>query len=983
MKSIQTELLVIGGGATGTGVLRDLAMRGFKSVLVERSDLATGTTGRYHGLLHSGGRYVVKDPQAARECIEENRVLRRIMPQCIEDTGGFFVVTPWDDPGYAPRFVEGCTQAGIPVEEVPISLMLREEEFLNPRITHCYRVPDAAADSWLAADLNVKSAEEHGSTVLKYHEVKKLLREGDRVVGALCLDLVTNEELTIWADFVVNASGAWAGLISKSAGITVQIMPGKGVMLAANRRFLNTVVNRCKLPADGDIFVPIHTVTVIGTTDVKVSDPDKYAIEPWEIRLMLDEGEKLVPGFKQMRILRAWAGVRPLFQETRVSDTRDITRAYVLLDHEERDGVTGIVTITSGKWTTYRRMAEVTVDMVCEKLRVKRACRTHLEPLPDNRRIEYHTLGARLAKIESEKSYGNLICECELATYEDVVQAILQGEAKTIDDIRRDVRLGMGPCQGGFCTYRATGLLHRNRRPAVQETNVMLRDYLQERWKGLLPILWGQQLRQERLNLLIYQSLLNTHRLPGQKTSPLGPEMYQGVDISASSRSLNLEEKTPSRPSIQTRHFRTEVNPAPAALDVLVIGAGLAGLVAAWQAVQKAMRVRVISKGLGSLFWHTGCVDVLGYEGKNEQQFVTSPRSSILRLIEENPHHPYALAGLDSVAEAIEALKKLCREAGYPLHGSIEENWLLPTALGTVRPTCLAPEMMMAGDLRRSGSILVVGFEQYADFYPKLIADNLREQGFHAVWNVLDVDKLRERRFVTSRVLADMFEHADFRTEIVSKLRNNPDLAAVNRVGFPAVLGFEKAGEVKADLEQQLGLPVFEIPTLPPSIPGIRLHRLLVSAIEKGGGRVFDGMNAISAEVDEKQIRSVISEASVRPKLNRASRYILATGGYLGGGFEAGPFEDSREMVFGLPLAGYPNGEDWFSPEFLADDGHPIFRSGIRVNPDFQPTNDKGETVYENLYVTGSALAFCDPILERSVEGVALVSGYLVGRQSG
>ena len=98
MHKIQTEILVIGGGATGTGVIRDLAMRGFKCILVEKGDLTNGTTGRYHGLLHSGGRYVVKDPQAAKECIEENRILRRIMPHCIEDTGGFFTLTPGDDP---------------------------------------------------------------------------------------------------------------------------------------------------------------------------------------------------------------------------------------------------------------------------------------------------------------------------------------------------------------------------------------------------------------------------------------------------------------------------------------------------------------------------------------------------------------------------------------------------------------------------------------------------------------------------------------------------------------------------------------------------------------------------------------------------------------------------------------------------------------------------------------------------------------------
>ena len=132
---IECEVLVLGGGSTGVGVARDAAMRGFSTVLVERGDLATGTTGRFHGLLHSGGRYAVKDPQAARECIAENIVLRRIAADCIEDTSGLFVTTPIDDPDYADRFIRGCQDTGIPVEEISVAEALRREPRLNPRIT--------------------------------------------------------------------------------------------------------------------------------------------------------------------------------------------------------------------------------------------------------------------------------------------------------------------------------------------------------------------------------------------------------------------------------------------------------------------------------------------------------------------------------------------------------------------------------------------------------------------------------------------------------------------------------------------------------------------------------------------------------------------------------------------------------------------------------------------------------------------------------
>ncbi|MCB8926086.1 MAG: anaerobic glycerol-3-phosphate dehydrogenase subunit A [Ardenticatenaceae bacterium] len=531
MRKIETEVLVIGGGATGTGVVYDLAQRGFKTILVEKRDLTHGTTGRYHGLLHSGGRYVVKDPKAATECIEENIILRKIMPHCLEDTSGFFVSTPWDDPNFGDKFMQGCRDTGVPCEEISVAQMLREEPHLNPNISRCFRVPDGSADSFLATQVVAEGARQYGAQILNYHEVKTLVREGDRITGAICHDLVTDEDVTIVADMVVNASGAWAGKIAHSGGVEVNVQAGKGTMVALSYRIINTVVNRCKMPADGDIIVPIHTVSVIGTTDERVPDPEHFAIEPWEVKLMLQEADKLVPGFSEMRILRAWGGVRPLYQETKVADTRDVTRAYTLLDHETRDGLQGFITITGGKWTTFRQMAQVTADRVCEKLNTERACRTHEELLPHpfepGHNKTYHTLGARLARTEQEKSFGELICECELASRSDIESAINEGEAKTLDDIRRDVRMGMGPCQGGFCTLRTIGIWHQLHKLPIENANVALRDFLQERWKGLLPILWGAQLKQERLDELIYLSVLNADHLPGEKASRLGPKMYE------------------------------------------------------------------------------------------------------------------------------------------------------------------------------------------------------------------------------------------------------------------------------------------------------------------------------------------------------------------------------------------------------------------------------------------------------------------------
>src|SRR4051812_23169831 len=253
MRQLQTEILVIGGGSTGTGVAWDAALRGFKVVLVEKRDLTHGTTGRYHGLLHSGGRYVVKDPRSAIECIQENRTLRHTHTHCIEETGGFFVVTPDDEGDYPDRFAAACSQTGIPCTEISIAAARKAEPLLNPRASRVFQLPDAAADSFLATHATAQAARQAGATILVYHEVISLVMEGNegehRVTGARVRDVTNGDEMTIFADIVINASGAWAGQIAHLAGVVVKIITGKGTMVAMNHRLVNTVLNRCKMPA--------------------------------------------------------------------------------------------------------------------------------------------------------------------------------------------------------------------------------------------------------------------------------------------------------------------------------------------------------------------------------------------------------------------------------------------------------------------------------------------------------------------------------------------------------------------------------------------------------------------------------------------------------------------------------------------------------------------------------------------------------------
>lgn len=384
MQNHHTEILVIGGGATGTGVARDLAMRGFKTTLVERFGISAGTTRRYHGLLHSGGRYVVNDPEAAKECVQENRILRRIMPHVVDDTGGFFVVTPEDDPAFVETFLTAAHECGLAVERVAVAQMLREEPYLNPAITHCFWVPDAVSYADAATSTTARSAADHGATILTHHRVHDLLRENGKIRGVIA-ENARGETVTIHADYVVNATGPLAGKIAALAGIPINIVPGKGTMVSIDTLPLRTVLNRCRLPADGDIIVPKRGEAIVGTTDVEIKDPDQFGVSGAEIEQLLQAGEALMPGYSRAPNIRAWAGVRPLFKfdPGSTDDTRAVSRSHALLDHEARDGVTGLITITGGKWTTHRLMAEQTVDLLCEKLGTERPCRTHLETVTE------------------------------------------------------------------------------------------------------------------------------------------------------------------------------------------------------------------------------------------------------------------------------------------------------------------------------------------------------------------------------------------------------------------------------------------------------------------------------------------------------------------------------------------------------------------------------------------------------------------------
>jgi glycerol-3-phosphate dehydrogenase len=377
------HVIVIGAGSTGSATAHDLALRGLRVTVIERGEIASGTTGRNHCLLHSGGRYCVKDQESAIECIDENMILRHIMPDVLELNDGLFVAVTEDDLAFKDKFLEGCAACHIPAREVPVKRALEMEPYLNPNLLAAVQVPDGVFEPFRFCLSFLATARQNGAVARSYTEVTNLVCSGKSVTGVEILDHRTGKTETLGADVVVNATGPWAGEIAAKAGVDVPVTPTAGVMVTVRWRLNNMVMNRLNKPSDGDIVVPQRATSIIGTTSWAVSDPDLIPVPQEHVDRMIAQGEKMLPAIANIPMRGVMAVARPLISKGGV-DEREVSRTFECFDHK-RNGVDGFVTISGGKTTTARAMAEKVSDIVCDKLGIKEVCRTRDVPLASYR----------------------------------------------------------------------------------------------------------------------------------------------------------------------------------------------------------------------------------------------------------------------------------------------------------------------------------------------------------------------------------------------------------------------------------------------------------------------------------------------------------------------------------------------------------------------------------------------------------------------
>ena len=414
--------------------------------------------------------------------------------------------------------------------------------------------------------------------------------------------------------------------------------------------------------------------------------------------------------------------------------------------------------------------------------------------------------------------------------------------------------------------------------------------------------------------------------------------------------------------------------------DVVVVGLGLAGMTAGLAAAEQGANVLVLGKGYGTTHFRSGTIDVLGYV---EGQRTRSPRQALPGFVAAHPDHPYALVGVH-LEPALELLRAVTADQGLSLRGSLDANQLVATAAGTLRPTCMAPRSLAGG--WAGARVLAAGFEGYRDFDPELFAAVFPAAAAEHDLDVtvravrLTVPQLA-RRHLDGLSLARLFEQRTFRAQLLEEL--GPRLGDATLVAFPAVLGMERAAAVHDELERELGMGVVELPTLPPSVPGMRLQRALEAALRRRGARIQVGA---TARLERWRGRATMLEvaSAAHPTRMALRAVVLAAGGLASGGLEVEQAGTITETVAGLPVAAPPGApsDEWFRDAFLGPVGQSAGLAGLRVDERMRPLAASGSVAGDNVFAAGGILAGAQRPVERSADGLACVTGYVAGREA-
>ncbi|HHV55715.1 MAG TPA: FAD-dependent oxidoreductase [Firmicutes bacterium] len=940
MSSKQTAtVVVIGGGATGASTALALAELGIRAALVERRDYAAGTSGRNHGLLHSGARYAVKDPQAALECWPENRRLRQLFPECVDPCGGLFVALDEPDEAYLSELERACAVLGIPARRVSGQAAREMEPALSPRVRDALAVPDAAVDPFRLVATIARAAAAAGAVLMPGYEVVEMVPpEGAGGSGRWRLRLAPQGEIE--AEAVVDAAGPWAAEVARLAGVRLPLELSAGALIVYHSRPVQRVINRARPPGDGDILVPGGPVLVAGTTARPVPldrpellDPPGLRAEPEEIGLLQAEAEAMLPVLASARRLRAFAGIRPLVGSLtahggvgegkgqagdKAEDRgwggsegegrgeggggsggggegqrlpvgpgkrqREQTRDFRVFTPDELSAPPGFYAVVGGKLTTCLLMGEAAARQVAKGLGIAappgRWVGQSQGQRPGPKRVCTPKPWWQRAAGEAEDEAGRaIICECEWVSRRDLEAELAASFARDgFAGARRRLRLGMGGCQGTQCSLALPGVAWEvlSGEESGEEAQMRAVARIQQAWREFVGSRWAG------VAALGAAAEWNSFRQAEQAylvyTELLG---VAPADYGFPGAGLPLpapakrEESSSSRKGGGGGGEELE-----AEAELVVVGSGLAAYAAAWAAAAGGVDTLLIAGGEGDWARFSGVFSGL-----------------------------LATGGARAEPPGFSELSKIAPWVAAP--GGTE--FKLPTALGTVRRGDLVPGWFTAADLSRPEPLLLVEWSELPFFPGRWAAAALRyaarsgaageeKPAVHGVsLRLQDVFGTAWKRVVAVdgafpgvnwRALGHLLEIpggaeklASFLVARIEEGAAGPEVRAARRegrlrVGLP-VLGLDRVEEVRGRLEKALGgLPVAEIVGLLPAPGGLRLHGRLARKLAELGVRIETGWEIAGVEEATPATGVVITgraRGSRIPVRIRGERVLLAT----------------------------------------------------------------------------------------------------------
>jgi glycerol-3-phosphate dehydrogenase len=531
MSDSEYDVVVIGGGSTGTAVARDCAMRGLRTLLLERDDIASASVGTCAGMISSGLKYR-GEPEIMKMCSSEvvylNRIARHIIMKNPILAPILDLSVAASDGEYIDAYSEHAEEREVP----PMNFITPEATFeiepmVSPDVIASVYYEEFFIDPFRLCLLQALDARNYGANIRTYCEVIRFETLKNEVQGVVFYNRITGTTEIVSTKLVVNSAGPWAHKLARLSGADLDLRLNKGAHVIFDRRIVNVGITAKAIDGRWIYLFPHENTTLLGTTALDTwENPDTLVASFDEIEYLLQSIETVIPSIREARIIRTMAGIRPLVPEWNVPEDK-VTRGYQVIDHDN-----GMISFVGGKLVMCRHMAEAVTNLVCKKLGSKVKCTTHKKPLPGNEDdvdietlskeygVKMHALermrarrGTEMKKIlemtKDNPEWKTTICTCEPIIEAEIRYSIREEFPQTLNDLRRRLRLGTGPCQGTFCTYKAAAILSEELNLEGDDFLVDILDFRAERWKGIRPSMRGEQLAQEELAQGMYSCVGN------------------------------------------------------------------------------------------------------------------------------------------------------------------------------------------------------------------------------------------------------------------------------------------------------------------------------------------------------------------------------------------------------------------------------------------------------------------------------------------